>query len=204
MRPARSLKAKALQLLAQREQSRLELRRKLLTHARSAERADAAAVVDADADADVDVDADVDADVDVDVDVEADRRPRETESVRSVEAQVDEVLAWLDAHQFASDERFAESRIHAREGRFGNLRIRHELATHAVALSAEAARKLAGSELQRALDVCERKYPLAPTEAGERARQGRFLIARGFSGDVVRQALRQRAERGAKSSADTG
>jgi regulatory protein len=43
----RSLKSRALQLLAQRDQSRLELRRKLLRHARSRE-ADPAADADAD------------------------------------------------------------------------------------------------------------------------------------------------------------
>jgi len=53
----RSLKSRALQLLAQRDQSRLELRRKLLRHARSR---DADPAVDADVDPDA-VAAEVDA-----------------------------------------------------------------------------------------------------------------------------------------------
>ena len=53
----RSLKSRALQLLAQRDQSRLELRRKLVRHARGRE-------VDPSVDAEVDPDA-IDAEVDV-------------------------------------------------------------------------------------------------------------------------------------------
>ena len=49
MKGERSLKSRALQLLAQRDQSRLELRRKLLRHARSRE-ADRAVEADVDVD----------------------------------------------------------------------------------------------------------------------------------------------------------
>lgn len=183
-RPPRSLQAKALQLLAQREQSRVELRRKLMAHARAADKAeiDRARVLSLDWDRE-----------------EALYRERGEASsasaeLLSVEVRVEEVMVWLEAHHFSSDERFAESRIHARQGRFGNLRIRRELATHAINLSAEAAQQLAASELQRALDVCERKFTFAPSDSTQSARQGRFLIARGFSADVARQVLRARAK----------
>ena len=38
--------------------------------------------------------------------------------------QVEAVLDWLQAHRYLSEERFVESRVHARAARFGNLRIR--------------------------------------------------------------------------------
>ena len=157
----RTLKARALQLLAQREQSKVELRRKLLAHARAAEAAASEADVIAPA---------------------------------SPEAQVDAVLAWLEANRFLSAERFAESRVNARAGRFGNLRIRHELAQHEVALSAEAEQALVDSELARARAVRARKFSAAPGSAAEHARQARFLAARGFSSDAIRRVLREAAK----------
>ncbi len=161
MKRPRSLKSRALQLLAQREQSRIELRRKLLAHAR-------AVVVDLSAP----------------LDPAGDPAP-------DAEAQVDAVLDWLEANRFLSAERFAESRVHVRAERFGNLRIRHELAQHEVALSPEAQQALVDTELARARAVRARKFPQPPATPAENARQARFLGARGFSSDVIRRVLRE-------------
>jgi regulatory protein len=152
-----SLKGRALQLLAQRDQSRVELRRKLLRHASSEQRASG------------------------DDDMEPETR----------RAEVETVLDWLEANRYLSAERFAESRIHARESRFGNLRIKSELAQHGVALSSVAARELAETELRRAAGVRERRFPHSPVDPSQRAAQSRFLMARGFSGDVIHRLMRQ-------------
>jgi regulatory protein len=149
----RSLRSRALQLLAQRDQSRLELRRKLLRHARSAAAAD------------------------------------DDEAV-AVE-QVETLLGWLEANGFLSNQRFVESRVHARESRFGNLRIRNELAQHALALPAALERTLAESELARALAVRARRFARAPEDAVERAAQARFLLGRGFSPELVHRLMRR-------------
>ncbi len=109
----------------------------------------------------------------------------------ALEARVDEVLAWLEAHGFLSAERFIESRVNARSARFGNLRIRHELAQHDVSLSPETEQALAASELARARRVRDRKFSASPNSATENARQARFLSARGFSSDVVHRVLRE-------------
>ena len=59
------------------------------------------------------------------------RQPAD-EAAEPAEAEpaVEALLDWLQAHGYLSDERFVESRIHARAARFGNLRIRQELARH--------------------------------------------------------------------------
>ena len=175
MKRPRSLKSRALQLLAQRDQSRVELRRKLLAHA-SALAADAASTAST-ACAAVDI-------------APAERMPPDI-SGEDPEAQVDAVLAWLEANRFLCAERFAESRVHAREARFGNLRIRQELARHQVELSADTEHALVDSELGRARTVRARKFPDPPDSAVARARQARFLAARGFSADVIRRVLRE-------------
>ena len=170
MKQQRSLKARALQYLAQREQSRLELRRKLLPHAQ-AEEAAAELVRRGDAGADA-------------------GWAEAAVSGASAAERVDAVLDWLVAHDYLSAERFVESRVHARAPRFGNLRIRQELKQHAVALPAHEAQALKESELSRACAVRSRKFPQPPSNASEQARQMRFLMGRGFSPEVIRRALR--------------
>ena len=88
-----------------------------------------------------------------------------------------------------SAERFVETRIHARTARFGNLRIRHELAQHGLAADPEQARALAASELPRARAVWAKRFGTPARDAAERARQMRFLAARGFSAEVVRRVV---------------
>ncbi|HNK19837.1 MAG TPA: RecX family transcriptional regulator [Piscinibacter sp.] len=163
-RPPRSLKGRALQWLAQREHSRAEMQRKLLPHAR-------ALVAQARAGASAQA-------------VEA---PEPGE----VMAKVVEVLDWLEANQYLSQQRFAESRIHARAARHGNLRIQQELAQHGVVLDAASAQALKASEFDRAREVWGRKFAAPAADAASRARQARFLVSRGFSAETVRRVLRQ-------------
>jgi regulatory protein len=165
-----SLKGRALQLLAQRDQSRRELRTKLLRHVAAEARARAVAAQGG-----------ADATAAGDPEDEAERGP----------AEVEALLDWLEAHRYLSAERFAESRVHARAARFGNRRIQAELAQHGVALGPEAARALAESELQRAAIVRERRFPAPPKDAAERAAQARFLAGRGFSPEVIQRVLRR-------------
>ena len=162
VRAPRSLKGRALQWLAQREHSRAEMQRKLLPHAR-------ALVAQAQAGAEA---------------VEA-SEPGE------VLARVTEVLDWLEANHYLSQQRFAESRIHVRAARHGNLRIQQELAQHGIALDAESAQALKSSEFERAREVWGRKFTVPAADAAGRAKQARFLISRGFSAETVRRVLRQ-------------
>jgi regulatory protein len=57
--------------------------------------------------------------------------------------------------------------------------------------------RLRETELERARAIWQRKYgdrAAAPADPAERARQMRFLIARGFSADVVRRVVRSVAD----------
>lgn len=196
-RPA-SLKVRALQWLAQREHSRAELRVRLLRaaagrpvagsapeqplgwvepqmppdlvdigHDRPGDAADAADADDArHAAAETDIDG-------------ADPAP-----------EVDALLDWLSARGYLSDQRFVDSRIHARQGRYGNLRIERELAQHGLAPDAQARQQLRDTELARAREVWERKYGAPAADTAERLRQMRFLAGRGFSSVVIRRVLR--------------
>lgn len=105
------------------------------------------------------------------------------------EADIDQVLDWLESHRYLSDERFVESRLHARSQRHGSLRIRQELSRHGVEMTPEQSARLRETEVDRARDVWRRKFGTLATDPRERARQARFLAARGFPADVVRRIV---------------
>jgi regulatory protein len=182
-RQSLSLKGRALALLAQREQSVSELRRKLLRHARADDAARATAGASLGRGVGV-----------TPPDGTPDGTPNgvadEPAPVADLHARVDEVIAWLRDHNYLSEERFVESRIHARAGRFGNLRIRQELAQHGVTLTPEATVSLKDSELERATEVWRRKFANPPADATEKSRHARFLAQRGFSPEVISRVLR--------------
>ncbi len=171
-RPLPSLKAQALALLVRREYSRAELHTRLLAHARK--RATAAAQAPAPDPWDHEA---------------AAAEPAEAPCAEALHAEVEAVLDWLAARQFQSDVRFVETRVNARATRHGERRIRHELAQHGLALDADTAQQLRSTEVQRAREVWLKRFGVVATEAHERARQMRFLAARGFSAEAVRRVV---------------
>jgi len=185
MKAPQSLKARALQLLAQRDQSPVELRRKLLARAREVAR-EASDTVSAEGVAD-----DVPSGDAASLKKPVNGMSASRELPVNPEIEVDAVLQWLEDKRFLSVERFAEARVNARSPRFGNLRIRHELAQHGATLSEEANQALVASELDRARAVHARRFAGAPSDLKQSARQARFLAARGFSADVIRRVLRE-------------
>lgn len=109
-------------------------------------------------------------------------------------SEVEAVIEWLLANRHLSEERFVESRIHARAARYGNQRIRQELAQHGLSISGEAAQALKDSELARAAEVWRRKFGAPPVDVAERAHQSRFLAQRGFSAEVIGRVMRHAGE----------
>ena len=101
------------------------------------------------------------------------------------------VLDELAAKGFIDEARVAESVLHRRAGRLGGARLLLELRAKGLPddVVADAAAQLRSTELARAQAVWRRKFGQPPADAAERARQLRFLAARGFSGDVARRAL---------------
>ena len=103
----------------------------------------------------------------------------------------DALLDSLAAGGYLNETRFVESRVHQRASRFGVQRIQQELAQHGLKLDAEQQDALRASELERAREVWLKRFGPEPArEPTEQARQTRFLLARGFSPDLVRRLLR--------------
>lgn len=140
------LRQRALRLLARRDHSRAELKRKLAPHA---------------------------------------------ESSGYSEDQLDALLEDLAGRRLLSDTRYAEVRISTRAARYGNARLMQELRQQGVsAEDVSEALAMAGDELARAHGIWARKFGTLPSDASDHARQTRFLMSRGFSGETVRRVLR--------------
>ncbi len=108
--------------------------------------------------------------------------------------EAEAVAALLDdlerRHQL-SDARYAEALRHARSGKYGSRRLAQELKEKGVsdALVSVALREAGEADLATARAVWARKFGHPPADARDRARQYRFLLARGFPAEVVRRVV---------------
>ncbi|MCV2351618.1 RecX family transcriptional regulator [Paucibacter sp. Y2R2-4] len=168
-----SLKMRAITLLSQREHSRTELRQKLIRILRRDLAAEASTSRTASEDAD----------------------SNPTSEGLDPADQVEALLDWLQQQGYLSDARFVESRIHARAARYGDLRIKQELAQHGLSLSAEKLTTLKEGEYERAKAIWQRKFGgQVAQDLAMKAKQMRFMIARGFSSETVRKLLNAKDE----------
>ncbi|MEO8014769.1 MAG: recombination regulator RecX [Polaromonas sp.] len=105
--------------------------------------------------------------------------------------QLAQVLDELQAKDFISEARVVESVINRRSGRFGASRIKYELLNKGLGAEAvaEAVNRLKSSELERAQAIWRKKFDGPAPDAAARAKQMRFLAARGFGGDVIRRVV---------------
>jgi regulatory protein len=108
-------------------------------------------------------------------------------------AAVESAVTELEDERFVSDERYVEAAVRGRAGRGqGPIRISIELRRQGVApaLVAEAVDARSPVWAERATELRHRRFGAgAPKDPRERARQVRFLLQRGFTGDHVRLAL---------------
>jgi regulatory protein len=106
--------------------------------------------------------------------------------------EVGRVLDELQARGFIDHQRVVESVVNRRAGKLGAMRVKQELQAIGIEPQhvAAAVADLRASELQRAREVWRRKFGSPAADPAGRARQARFLAARGFAGEVVRQVVR--------------
>jgi regulatory protein len=169
-----ALKSRALRWLAQRDHSRVELERKLLTHARALARlAEAAAAAQAGAPT-----------------PDAAQPAAFPDSL--LRDRIAAVIDGLAAAGLMNEPRMAESLLAAKAPRFGERRLRQVMQQRGLepALVDAAVQQARGSELERAQALWQRRFGSPGATPAERARQMRFLAGRGFGGDVIRRVVR--------------
>ena len=110
------------------------------------------------------------------------------------ETQPGELAAALDELQakgFLNEARVVQSVLHRRAERLGTQRVRAELVSKGLPdeLVAAAVDDLRSTEMARAHAVWQRKFDGPSADPRERARQMRFLAARGFAAETVRRVV---------------
>lgn len=172
-----TLRAKAIQCLAQRDHSTQELRRKLLHHARVLRhQKDAFSAREQTSDG-------------------ASAPSDDSDQAADLASEVEEVLSWLRDKNLLSDPQFAQRRAQSRAARYGNRRIEQELHQLGVELSDSDRLELQASEPERALQAWSKKFGTLGQTPQERAKQQRYLQQKGFSQKAVQWALKQASER---------
>jgi regulatory protein len=107
--------------------------------------------------------------------------------------QIDALLDELERLGYLSAERVVASVIHRKAARFGSARIRQELVAKGLDITehGDALGALRDTEFQRAHEAWQRRFGETPaSDAQERARQARFLLARGFPAGIVARIVR--------------
>ena len=113
--------------------------------------------------------------------------------------QLAAVLDELEAKDFISPTRVIESVINRRQAKMGASRIKGELQRKGLDADkvAEAISGLKATELDRAREVWRKKFD-NKTDAGstpaDKAKQMRFLAARGFGSDAIRRVVSGRGD----------
>lgn len=105
----------------------------------------------------------------------------------------DDVNALLDDFQkrgWLSDERFSEQVVHARKGRYGSLKVAHELREKGVTDSLVEEAVAGMDDLKSAQAVWQKKFGETPKNRETWAKQARFLQSRGFGFDIIKRVLK--------------
>jgi regulatory protein len=110
----------------------------------------------------------------------------------SAAERIAHALDELAAHGLLSEARVAESVLAGQGARFGARRLKQTMQAKGLdpALVAATLQQARASEEERARGVWRRKFGTPAQDAPERARQMRFLAARGFDGEVIRRVVK--------------
>lgn len=105
---------------------------------------------------------------------------------------VDQVLDRLEAKGLLSNERYAHSRARVRSQKYGNARVAMELRAQGLdaALIQSTIEEIEEPEIVRAQRLWERRFGEVASDYKERARQIRFLAARGFNMGVIAKVVK--------------
>lgn len=108
--------------------------------------------------------------------------------------EVETVVARMSELGLQSDSRYAEAFVRSKAARFGSTRLRSELARRGIErelIDEAIAGACVESEAERARTVLRSRFPAAPADARDWARQARFLQTRGFAPDLIRKLLKE-------------
>ncbi|HQR50673.1 MAG TPA: recombination regulator RecX [Methylophilaceae bacterium] len=108
------------------------------------------------------------------------------------EEDLDALLDEFKQRGWLSDQRYADQMVHARKGKFGSLKVAHELRSQGVAeeLVVKAAAEIGAEDKATARNLWRKKFGATPQSREEWAKQARFLQSRGFGTETIKAVLR--------------
>lgn len=106
--------------------------------------------------------------------------------------EVDTLLDALERENWLSNDRFVDSLVHRRASRYGAARVMQEAKTHQLGNEQlhDLQDRLRETEVERAREVWRKRFGTTPDSPEARAKQIRFMVARGFSRAVVGKIIR--------------
>lgn len=112
-------------------------------------------------------------------------------SHEEVPGELAQALDELQVKGFISEQRVVESVLHRRAARLGTGRVKQELQAKGISaeVMADAIDALRQTEVERAREVWRKKFGEPAADAAGRAKQMRFLAARGFGADAIRRVV---------------
>ncbi|SFC85978.1 regulatory protein [Cupriavidus sp. OV038] len=107
--------------------------------------------------------------------------------------EVDTLLDALERENWLSNDRFVDSLVHRRASRYGAARVMQEAKTHQLGNEQlhDLQDRLRETEVERAREVWRKRFGTAPDSPEAKAKQIRFMVARGFSRAVVGKIIRR-------------
>jgi regulatory protein len=108
------------------------------------------------------------------------------------EEDLDGLLDEFSKRGWLSDARYVDQMVHARKGKYGSLKVAHELRAQGVAeeLVDKAVKEIRSEELETARNLWRKKFGAQPESREDWAKQARFLQSRGFGMDTIKSVLR--------------
>ena len=110
--------------------------------------------------------------------------------------QIGQALDDLAGRDLLSDQRAAESVLASQSRRFGSRRLEQSLRAKGLApeLVAATVQQSRATEFERARDLWQRRFGEQAPDLAGRAKQARFMAARGFDAEIVRRVMKGDAE----------
>ena len=108
-----------------------------------------------------------------------------------VDEDLDALLEDFKARGWLSDARYADQMVHARRGKYGSLKVAHELRSRGLSeeLVDKAVAEVRQEDRETARNLWRKKFGAPAQSREEWAKQARYLQSRGFGTETLKAVL---------------
>ena len=108
-----------------------------------------------------------------------------------VDEDLDALLEDFKARGWLSDARYADQMVHARRGKYGSLKVAHELRSRGLSeeLVDKAVAEVRQEDRETARNLWRKKFGAPAQSREEWAKQARYLQSRGFGTETIKAVL---------------